>query len=309
MSSPSDRFLIICGAEKAGTTSLYRYLATHPDVRPSIRKETDYFRGPEATLAGYRACFGMAERESALCVESSPAYLAEAGEVGPRLAAVVPQAQLVFILRDPVDRLRSAYRFYQSRLHVPADMDFGRFVSACLDAESGILNPDIARLKQWHQCAAARGRYERLLPPFEAHFAAAQRLVVPHAQLQSDPAGTTCSVARFAGLDPAHFQDSAFARENVSFGVRNRRIQHVAVKVNDGLELLWRRYPGLKRRLLATYKRFNAKPLQEDALSKTVQERLDKYYEPTRRYMAAIAGLSTAPVGHPPKPVAEQSNQ
>ncbi|MBI3154214.1 MAG: sulfotransferase [Burkholderiales bacterium] len=305
MSSASDRFLIICGAEKAGTTSLYGYLATHPNVRPSIRKETDYFRSPHATLAGYRACFVMPEREGALCVESSPAYLAEAADVAPRLAAVVPQAHLVFILRDPVDRLRSAYRFYQSRLHVPADMDFGRFVSACLDAESGVFNPDIDRLKPWHQLAAARGRYERLLSAFDTHFAAAQRLLVPHAQLQSDPAWTTRAVARFAGLDPAHFQNTGFARENVSFAVRNRRIQRVAVKVNDSLEGLWRRYPELKRRLLSTYKRFNAKSLQEDALPTAVQERLDQYYQPTRQYMAAVARASAAPASHPPKPVAE----
>lgn len=225
-------------------------------------------------------------------MESSPAYLAEAAEVAPRLAAVVPQAQLVFILRDPVDRLRSAYRFYQSRLHVPADMDFSRFVSACLDAEAGAVNPDADRLKPWHRLAAARGRYERLLPPYEKHFPAAQRLVVPHAQLQADPAGATRSVAQFAGLDAGHFQHSGFARENVSFGVRNRRIQRIAVQVNDSLEVLWRRYPGLKHRLLATYKRFNARPLQEDALPAPVQDRLEQYYQSTRRYMAAVTSAA-----------------
>lgn len=306
MSAPPERFLIICGAEKAGTTSLYGYLAAHPGVCPSVRKETDYFRNPEPTLAGYRACFGVPDRQGTLYLESSPAYLAESAEVAPRMAAVVPQAQLVFILRDPEDRLRSAFRFYQSRLHVPTDMDFARFVSACLDAASGTPNPDLDRLKPWHRLAAARGRYERLLLPFETHFPAEQRLLVRHAALQADPAGTTRAVAGFAGLDPVHFHATAFARENVSFGVRNRAIQRVAIKVNDSLEVLWRRYPWMKRRLLATYKRYNAKPLKEYALPPALQDRLDRYYRPTRHYLEALAGPSTAPVSHPAEPPAEQ---
>jgi hypothetical protein len=289
MSSASDRFLIICGAEKAGTTSLYGYLATHPDVCASIRKETDYFRNPDATLSGYRACFGEPQRDGALCMESSPAYLAEAAEVAPRMAAVVPQAHLVFILRDPVDRLRSAYRFYQSRLHLPADMSFDRFATLCLDHEDGLPAPADLNIQPWHLAAAARGRYDLLLPHFQSHFDSARIGLVMYPDLQRDAHGTLDRLCSFAGLDGAHFSGLALARENVSFGVRHRGIQRVAVAVNDSLEGLWRRYPGLKRRLLAAYKRFNAAPLQADPLAPETAKRLAAFYTPTRAWLSQAA--------------------
>lgn len=281
MSPASDRFLIICGAEKAGTTSLYGHLATHPSVRPSIRKETDYFRSSGATLNGYRACFGAPEREGGIFVESSPAYLAEAAEVAPRMAAVVPQARLVFILRNPVDRLRSAYRFYQSRLHLPSNMSFDHFAGLCLDHEEGLLTPSGPDIQPWHLRAAARGRYDKLLPHFCTHFNGSQIMLVMYEDLQRDAHGTLKRLCDFAEVDVGHFKGLPLSRENVSFGVRHRGIQRVAVAVNDSLEPLWRRHPGLKRRLLSTYKRFNAAPLKQDPLSAGTAERLRRYYQGT----------------------------
>lgn len=280
--------LIIGGAEKAGTTALFGYLAAHPGVRPSIRKETDYFRRPDTTAEGYEACFPPADgpMARALRAESSPGYLAEAPEVAPRLAAAVPGALLVFVLRDPVDRLRSAYRFYQSRLHVPASMDFDRFVLACLGHEAGTPTPEGAALKLWHLNAAARGRYEVLLPPFEQHCAPERILLVSFDDLKRDAPGVTRRIAALAGLDTAFYDTYTFGRENVSFRARHGALQRVAIAVNDALEGFWRRHPGVKRTLLRWYKRFNEEPLQADPLSPATQARLDDYYAGTRAWMA-----------------------
>jgi hypothetical protein len=276
-------YLIIAGAEKAGTTSLYGYLAAHPQVCPSLRKETDYFRQAGATAEGYLAQFPGAQADKRLRMESSPGYLAEAETVAPRLAAALPQARLVFVLREPVERLRSCYRFYQSRLHVPSTMDFDTFVTICLDREAGSARD--GGLSRWHLLAAARGRYERALPAFERVFPASQCLVLPYERLRNDAPGVTREIARFAGLEPAFFDDFAFARENVSFRARHGGLQRVAVAINDSLEPLWRRHPSLKRRVLGWYKHVNAERLREDALSEAVHERLEAYYRPTRDYL------------------------
>lgn len=279
------RFLVIGGAEKCGTTSLFGYLASHPGARISLQKETDHFRSDHPDPAAYLACFGGPAAGDPVHVESSPAYLAEAGHVAPRIAAAVPQARLAFVLRDPVDRLRSSFRFYQSRLHVPAAMDFDRFVQTCLAWERDPQRAPTHGMKAWHLGAADRGRYERHLPAFEARFPPEQLLLLPYARLRDDVAGCTQALAAFAGLDPSHFDGFAFARENVSFRARHRGLQRVAVRVNDSLEGFWRRHPGVKRRLLALYKRLNAEPLQADALTPATQAALDDYYAPTRAFL------------------------
>lgn len=290
MTSPLGRFLIICGAEKCGTTSLFGYLASHPDVRASLEKETDHFRRPDADLGSYLQRFPTDARAAPLHLESSPGYLAEADQVAPRLAQTLPQAQLLFVLRDPVDRLRSAYRFYQSRLHLPAGMSFDLFVSLCLDHDDGSLAAPPPGVLDWHLRAAMRGRYEKLLPWFEAHYAASRFHLVHYEDLRRDARATVKDICRFAGLDASHFANHAFTRENVSFGVRNRAIQRLAVQVNDGLEGLWRRHPGLKRSLLGWYKRFNAVPLQEDRLSQDTAGRLEAYYAPTAAFLRSRFG-------------------
>ena len=53
--------LIIAGTEKAGTSSVYQYLAAHPGVVASTRKETDYSRFHTGPLSEYELNFPVAE--------------------------------------------------------------------------------------------------------------------------------------------------------------------------------------------------------------------------------------------------------
>lgn len=100
-------FLII-GGQRCGTTSLYRYLAAHPDVRPATGKELQYFslhhRRP---VRWYRAHFPV-RPEGQQSFEASPYYLFDP-EVPARAAAVLPGARFVALVRDPVERAYSHY--------------------------------------------------------------------------------------------------------------------------------------------------------------------------------------------------------
>ena len=109
---------VILGAQKAGTTSLYAYLCAHPDVRAAARKEVHYFDLNYARGATwYRSMFPLAaglarERRGGrrvLVGEASPYYLFYP-LAAERAGAVVPSAQLIVLLRDPVERAWSHYR-------------------------------------------------------------------------------------------------------------------------------------------------------------------------------------------------------
>ena len=286
MSSPT-RFLIIAGAEKAGTTSLYRYLAAHPDVTPSLRKETDYFRDELPNLQGYLRQFPPSPAPGAVLMESSPGYLAEAEQAAPRIASTVPHAHLIFVLRDPVERLMSSFRFYKSRLHVPEEMTLDDFVGHCMRFDGSGESARQLELNPWHLRALARGRYELLLPCFETRMSRDRILVLGFDELHRDTRAVMTRICKFVGLDDRVFDGYSFTKENAGFSARNRAVQSVALFFNNRFERIWRRNPGLKQRLLLLYKRFNAKQLDTNVRpSADLEQRLLENYRPTYTFLA-----------------------
>jgi len=115
-------FLVI-GAHKSGTTALHQYLGMHPQIDVSWTKELNYFVDeselptcPNWPLVGrwqrgidwYRRSFPT-DRE--ICGEASPHYAlgAHSEPIARKMAAVVPEAKLVFVVRHPLERARSHY--------------------------------------------------------------------------------------------------------------------------------------------------------------------------------------------------------
>jgi len=98
-------FLII-GAAKAATTSLHHYLGQHPDIYISPVKEPDYYLGKMSRVE-YERLFDGVTTERAIG-EASPLYLNDR-DAPLRVAADIPHARLVVVLRNPADRAYSSY--------------------------------------------------------------------------------------------------------------------------------------------------------------------------------------------------------
>jgi hypothetical protein len=110
--------LLVIGAMRAGTSSLFKYLGRHPDVGPSLRKEIRFFsQFFHLGEAWYRAHFPLMVRRTLaeargrpyLCFEDSPDYL-HTPEAPARAADVIPDAKIVVLLRDPVERAWSHHQ-------------------------------------------------------------------------------------------------------------------------------------------------------------------------------------------------------
>jgi hypothetical protein len=105
--------LFICGAPRSGTTSLYRYLRQHPDVCMSQRKETgvfleNYDKGLEWLAENYLTHY---DGESVVG-EATTGHMQHPPSAR-RMAEAIPETRLIFILRDPVERIFSHYRFHR----------------------------------------------------------------------------------------------------------------------------------------------------------------------------------------------------
>ena len=103
-------FLVI-GAPKAGTTSLHDHLRGHPDVFMPTRKEPDFFFRDAAWregIASYARLFRRAGSVTAVG-ETSTSYsrYPHVPDVPERIALVVPDARLIYLVRHPVERMVS----------------------------------------------------------------------------------------------------------------------------------------------------------------------------------------------------------
>ena len=117
---------IIVGAQRCGTTSLYRYLIGHPSVVPASKKEVHFFDfNYEKGLGWYRSHFPLRaykyyrktiHGKSLLTGEASPYYLFHPQALR-RIAETFPAIKLIAILRNPIDRAYSHYQHEVRRGH------------------------------------------------------------------------------------------------------------------------------------------------------------------------------------------------
>jgi hypothetical protein len=117
--------LIVIGAQKCGTTSLHYYLGLHPQVAMSGEKELDFFtlehNWPKG-IGWYRSQFtgpGLVHGETSPRYTYYPFYEG----VASRMHAVVPQAKLIYIVRDPIERIIAGYvhSYAQLKEHRPIE--------------------------------------------------------------------------------------------------------------------------------------------------------------------------------------------
>ncbi|GAB3920826.1 hypothetical protein GCM10011575_17330 [Microlunatus endophyticus] len=176
---------IIIGAMKCGTTTLYQHLASHPGVFMSTMKEPNFFverRNWSRGFDWYRSLFADAE-PGALLGEATTNYTKSANFPGvPRLIHQhAPNAKLIYLLRDPVERIRSHYAHTVVR---------GRSVRPPAEA---------IRTRSIY---VRTSLYGRELLNYRRHFPADQILVLLTEDLRDDPAGVLARTAEFLGLDP-----------------------------------------------------------------------------------------------------------
>jgi hypothetical protein len=206
---PLPDFLVL-GAQKAGTTALYAYLRRHPQIAGPSWKEVSFFdRHWARGESWYRGNFpNVARTRGKLVGEASPSYVFH--PLAPqRVKQLVPDARLVVLVRNPVDRALS---------HYAHEVALGRerlsFEDA-LDAEGERLrgeeermtvNPRYFSREWWSHTYKARGRYAEQLERWLALFPPEQLLVLPSDDLGGDPAAAHARVLEFLGAPPQRLE-------------------------------------------------------------------------------------------------------
>lgn len=281
---------IIGGTEKAGTTSVFTYLSQHPEVCASREKELEFFRSAGGSAADYAKHFAHCPADAKIVMEASTAYLGEAAEVAPRMAAIVPDVKLLFILREPASRLFSSFNFHKSRLNIPSDMPFADYVEQSLAFHKGKLNGSRQIADDWQYGVLGLGRYADSLTHIYEHLPRHNVKVMFFEQLKADTAGFMDELSDFLGIGKEPWQGFEFHKENVTIRPRNEFIQRMALWLNDRGESVLRRNPAMKRKLVGIYKSFNQRRTTHAGIPDATGEELQAFYAPANASLREMLG-------------------
>ena len=208
-----DPSFLIVGAQRCGTTSMYRALSQHPAIlKPVLHKGVHYFDiNYGQSMSWYRAHFPAAaqarrvERATgcpAVTFESSPFYLLHP-LAGERIARDLPGAKLLVLVRDPVERAYSAHahelaRGYETEPFERAlELEPERLAG---EAERMTSDPSYVSFGLQHHAYVTRSRYADQLDRLEAILGAERIHVVDSGDFFSTPEPAYDGVLRFLGL-------------------------------------------------------------------------------------------------------------
>ena len=176
--------LIIIGAQKCGTTSLHYYLNCHQDIAMSTRKELNFFIEEKNWHKGIQWYEKQFSTTVPIIGEASPNYTfyPHFRGVPERMYSVIPNAKLIYILRDPIKRMIADYIHALADGYSPPPLN-----EALLDFDANHFN--------------ARSKYYMQLQQFLEYYPMSRILILTQEELLINRPQTLQKVFRFLGID------------------------------------------------------------------------------------------------------------
>lgn len=233
MAEGRPRFVLVIGAMKCGTTSLFQYLGTHPEVVPSSPKQVNHFSDEARWARGLDAYVGHwpRGRSGAWLLEASPSYTyPDRAEIcAERIASLDAEVRLIYLVREPGERIESHYFHGKHR---------GEFADCASIGEALRTRPRLLDTT----------RYCRWIRAYRRHFGDDRFRVVSTAALDADPASVLRDLCRFIGIDEAFdFPDLATRYNTRETQVRDHPLV-TRMQASGGLRRLVRQLLPLRLR-------------------------------------------------------------
>jgi Sulfotransferase domain len=206
-------FLII-GEKKCGTSFFYYLLSRHPLVQPAAAKELHFFDAHfDLGVEWYRRCFpqpAWKDGRRTITGEASP-YMSH--PLTPeRMAGVVPEARLIALLRNPVDRAYSDYQMVARKGREPLTFEeaIGAAEEALLPGEEGEARADLGDARYGY---LSRGIYVDRLLRWTKFFNKEQLLVLQSEDFFENPQETLQRAFDFLGLPEWELEASKLGKK------------------------------------------------------------------------------------------------
>lgn len=237
-------FLIV-GAQRGGTTSMFKALLGHPSfIPPRMRKGVHYFdvaygNGPSWYLGHFPRRTQLEARSRRIGApvitgEASPYYMWHPA-VPARIAADIPGVKLVAMLRDPVERAYSGHAhefargFETEPFERALELEPSRLAG---EREKLLADPAYNSKAMQHLAHAGRGQYVDQLLTLEAAVGRDRLMVIDSADYFADPSPVFAQLCAFLGIpdapDVIHDRYNARPRSTMSPELEARLREHYA---------------------------------------------------------------------------------
>lgn len=285
--------VFIPGAGRSGTTTLYSHLAQHPEICFSSIKELHYFtqddlyaRGP-----GYPASFYPPDCPGKWFAMADTYAMADA-RAAKRAAAHNPAMKLVFMLRDPVDRALSGYRYAVNMGYLRRPDNWHEILHKeplWLQTENAIAINNL--------CNAYQGLYYKHLQNWLQYFPRKQVLLLKTSDLQNHPATVLEQLSIFLAIPPfqAH---NLHNRANAGKSVKNKFLQQALLNRQMPLRKASRKLlpQGLKNLIFRSgiidrLHRMNAKKAEDIQFPDSFKNALEEYFKEDKKQLHSRLGI------------------
>ncbi len=199
-----NNFALIVGAMKCGTTSLFSYLAQHPQISPCTRKEPCFFSKEKRWSKGFEWYCNLWDWDSnkhKIALEAStsytriPIYL----NAAERIATIDKKFKFIYIIRNPIDRIESHYTYAHALGYPEGKRPLSEFIDSNLIETS---------------------RYAKQIEEYYQRFSSNSILLLDFDDLQTDPLNLLKKICQFLDIDP----DYNFQGLNEKYNANQGRI-------------------------------------------------------------------------------------
>ena len=269
--------LFVAGVPKAGTTSLFHYLALHPDVFPSSRKEPGFFhpfkiKDMDKNLEAYKKLF-VGYSKQRYVMEATPGYFYGGKESADAINNFSPESKIIIVLRNPVQRLFSFYKYKKSLGHIDGNLNFGSYINECKKVSD---NQSIKK-ENYDFWAIVGGNYASLLTEWYNVFGNRLKVCFFDDMVKDEPKFIE-EICKWLDLDKSEIDDSRTKVQNKSMIYRSKGLQRVATSFDRMFSGVWYYLPWIKWPFSGIYNLLNAKPNTE-TIPDSLKTELTQYYQ------------------------------
>lgn len=226
---PKDSYVMIIGAMKCGTTSLFNYLLSHPEICCAIDKEPEFFsenqqHGVDAD--SYESLFNFDPKIHKCTLEASTGYTKYPSEprVPRNILAYGINPRFIYLVRNPFDRILSQYYFISRTTETPSEEELDYMIS---------ISNYFVQLEEFRKCFS-KDRF--LLLNFDC--------------LKNQPKKVLLDIYRYLNLSPNYLPTEfpVFNATDISEAEKNRLIlsdshrEHIYRRLKDDMGRLSDQY-------------------------------------------------------------------